>query len=240
MRNTFQNKLILSAGILSICILFQNFVSFDIAFNPKYKVNNVTRKEHAKELLGKKFKKSIASEVTDESALSVEVYNIVFRNTPKKFQKKVDKIAKAILVESNKYNIDPVFIASIIKTESSFNPLAKGTSGEVGLMQLMPKTGEYIAKKIKLNKYKGADTLRDPVKNIKIGVAYINYLRQKFDNTAYKYVPAYNMGPGNVIKSLNRQEKPKIYSSKVLKYYESFYRQIYVSHMLSNPHLAKK
>jgi len=221
------NKQYLIVTLVLTAILFQNFISFDIAFDPKYKVNDESRRSHAKELLGKKFPKSPAAEQTDEFALSVEVYNLVQRNTKKRYQSKVEGIAKAILEESNRYDIDPVFVASIIRTESAFNPLARGTSGEIGLMQLMPKTGEYIAKRIGFKNYKGAKTLKDPVKNIKIGVAY-------------KYVPAYNMGPGNVIKSIARQERPKIYSSRVIKFYESFYKQIYVSQMFRNPYLAQK
>ena len=226
--------------LITIAVFFQNFISFDIAFNPKYKVNDESRREHAKELLGHKFKKSLAAEQADEVSLSVEVYNLVQRNSKKKNKARIEKITKAILEESNRYNIDPVFLASIIKTESGFNHLAKGSSGEVGLMQLMPNTGEYIAKRIKMKNYQGAKTLRNPVKNIKIGAAYIDYLRQKFSNKAYKYVPAYNMGPGNVTKVFNRQERPKVYSSKVIKYYESFYRQIYVSQMFKNSNLAEK
>lgn len=235
-----QYLLVTVASLSLTALLFQNFVSFDIAFNPKYKVNDESRRTHAKELLGNKFKKSPAAEQSDEYALSIEVYNLVQRNTKKRYQNKVEKMAKAILEEANRYNIDPIFIASIIRTESAFNPLARGTSGEIGLMQLMPKTGEYIAKRIGMKRYKGAKTLKDPVKNIKIGVAYLDYLRQKFDNQAYKYVPAYNMGPGNVVKSFARQERPKIYSSKVIKFYESFYQQIYVSQMFKNPYLAQK
>jgi len=234
------NKQYLIVTLVLTAVLFQNFVSFEIAFDPKYKVNDESRRSHAKELLGKKYVKSPAAEQADEYALSVEVYNLVQRNTKKRYQSKVERMTKAILEESNRYDIDPIFVASIIRTESAFNPLARGTSGEIGLMQLMPKTGEYIAKRIGLKNYKGAKTLKDPVKNIKIGVAYLNYLRQKFDNQAYKYVPAYNMGPGNVIKSIARQERPKIYSSKVIKFYESFYKQIYVSQMFKNPYLAQK
>ncbi len=220
--------------------MFQNFISFDIAFDPKYKVNSDARRVHAKELLGKHFKRSLAADPTDEYSLSVEVYNLVHRNTPKKDQKNVERVTKAIIQESNKYNIDPIFVASIIRTESAFNHLAVGTSGEIGMMQLMPKTGEYIAKRVKMKSYLGAKTLRDPVKNIKLGVAYLDYLRQRFDNQAYKYVPAYNMGPGNVKKSIARKERPKMYSNRVIKFYESFYRQIYVSQMFRNPNLAQK
>ncbi len=223
-----------------LIILFQNFASFDIAFDPKYKINDETRRAHAKELLGQHYKKSVASQIDEGQTLSIEVYNLVQKNTIKKNQKNVDKITKTILEESNRYNIDPVFVASIIRTESGFNHLAKGTSGEVGLMQLMPNTGEYIARRIKFKNYKGAQTLRNPVKNIKIGVAYLSYLRQRFDNQAFKYVPAYNMGPGNLAKMIKRNERPKVYSEKVMKFYESFYKNIYVAQMIKNPYLAQK
>ncbi len=227
-------------ALVTTAVLFQNFVSFDIAFDPKYKVNDESRREHARELLGQKFLKSLASEQPSDVSLSIEVYNLVQRHSPRKNQKRIEKIAKTILEEANRYNVDPIFLASVIKTESGFNHLAKGSSGEVGLMQLMPATGEYIAKRIRIKNYRGARTLRDPAKNIRIGAAYLSYLRQKFANRAYKYVPAYNMGPGNVVKVFNRTGRPKVYSSKVIKYYESFYRQIYVSQMFKNPNLALK
>jgi soluble lytic murein transglycosylase len=236
-----RKQYLLVIPVLSV-ILFQNFASFDIVFDPKYKVNDEARRNHAKELLGNRFKKSLAAEQSeDEFGLSVEVFNLVERHTPRRYHYKVEKIAKTILEESNKYNVDPVFVASVIRTESAFNPLARGTSGEIGLMQLMPKTAEYIARRIGMKNFKGEHTLKDPVKNIKLGVAYLDYLRQKFGNQAFKYVPAYNMGPGNVKKTFAAGEaRPKVYSARVIKYYESFYRQIYVSQMFKSPNLAQK
>lgn len=226
-----------SAMFFLVIVLFQNFKTYDIAFDPKYYVKEQTRLQHAKEVLGKKYSRSIAAQVEGQTILGVEVLNIVSRNLPKKNQSKADKIAKAIIEESNKYDIDPIFVASVIKTESSFNHLAVGTSGEIGLMQLMPNTGEYIAKRIKL-KFNGAKTLRDPVKNIKIGVAYIHYLRTKFGNDAKKYIPAYNMGPGKFKKAFASGERPVIYGNKILKFYEQFYKKIYVSQMFMKPNLA--
>lgn len=222
-------KTIIVSIFFITAILFQNFTSLDLANNPKYQINEDSRLTHAKELLGQRFKKSLASEVKSDISLEVEIYNLVKKYTPKKNKLDSENITKAILEESNKYDIDPIFIASIIKTESSFNPSAIGTSGEIGLMQLMPKTAKYIAHKIKMKKFKGTKTLRDPVSNIKIGVAYINYLREKFDNTAYKYVPAYNMGPGKLTQSIDKSIRPKAYPAKVIKFYESFYKQIYLT-----------
>ncbi|MBC7467173.1 MAG: lytic transglycosylase domain-containing protein [Bdellovibrio sp.] len=217
--------------------LFQNF-KFTTVNLEKYQVNEETRIQHAKELLGKKYKKSSAAKFEKENLLNTELLNIVETSLPKKYLPKSEKITKAILTEANKYNIDPVFLISVIKTESAFNPVAVGTSGEIGLMQLMPKTGEYIAKKVGMKNYKGAKTLRDPVKNIKLGAAYFNYLREKFANAAYKYVPAYNVGPGKVAKTENRKDIPKIYSERVLKHYEMLYKRIYATQTQKAPVFA--
>ncbi len=231
-------SIFLSLGFCFIC--FQNFSKIDTSSQSKYRINNEVRLEHAKELLGRQFNKSLAAEETDEKELSEDVYNLVKQNTPKKYSRKVLKITKVILAESKKYGIDPIFVASIIKTESSFDPHARGTSGEIGLMQLMPKTAEYVAAKIKFKNFKAESTLKDPVKNIKIGVAYLNYLRQKFENTAYLYVPAYNMGPGNVMKNINKKQRPKEYSSRVIKNYESLYKEIYASEKYQTVEVAQK
>lgn len=231
------NKSFLSLTLFFAVIMFQNFKTYDLAFDPKYFIKDQVRKQHAQEILGSKYNRSIAAQLESETMLGVEVLNIVERNIPKKHQGKVEKITKTIIEESNKYNVDPIFVASIIKTESSFNHLAVGTSGEIGLMQLMPATGAFIAKKIKMP-FNGAKTLRDPVKNIKIGVAYLNYLRTRFDKDAKKYIAAYNMGPGKLNKAFKAGERPKIYANKVLKFYETFYKKIYVSQMFRKPFLA--
>lgn len=207
--------------------LFQNFTLTTVNLD-NYQVNEKVRIKHAKELLGKHYKKSIAAKFDKETVLNTELLHIVETSLPKKYVAKSEKITKALLSEANRYDIDPVFLLSIIKTESNFNPLAVGTSGEIGLMQLMPKTGEYIAKKIDM-KYRGARTLRDPVKNIKLGAAYFHYLREKFDGKAFRYVPAYNVGPGKVTKAESRKDIPKIYPERVIKHYETFYKRIYES-----------
>lgn len=218
------------------CLLFQNFTITTINLD-KYQVNEASRKEHAKELLGKKYKKSSAAKFEKETLLNTEILNVVETSLPKKYHSKTEKITKTVLAEATKYDIDPVFLISVIKTESSFNPIAVGTSGEIGLMQLMPKTGEFIAKKIGM-KYHGAKTLRDPVKNIKLGAAYFNYLRGKFEYQANRYVPAYNVGPGTITRVEHRKDLPKIYSTRVLKHYESFYKRLYATQTHKEPSIA--
>lgn len=48
------------------------------------------------------------------------------------------RISKAIIRKSKKYNINPYIITGIIYQESNFEKKARGSSGEKGLMQLMP------------------------------------------------------------------------------------------------------
>ncbi len=54
-------------------------------------------------------------------------------------------------------------------------------------------------------KYTDKHTLHDPVENVRLGTAYLDYLRGRFTNHAQLYISAYNMGKRNVDRNL-RQE----------------------------------
>lgn len=219
--------------IVAIC--FQNFSVLNIALNDKYSVTEELRRQHAEEILGaKKFNSSYAARVANDDLLSIQLLNLVQNSVPKKHAKSAEKIAKAILVEAKKYGIDPVFLASVIRTESSFNPSAKGSAGEIGLMQIKPKTAEYIAKKFKIG-FNGEKTLYNPEQNIKIGAAYFNYLRGKFDNKPKRYISAYNSGPGTIKRVKHDNKLPDIYSGKVIRFYEDFYKKIYLTQAQVSP-----
>lgn len=231
-------RLTFLTAISFMIICFQNFSVLNIALNDTYSVSEYLRRQHAEEILGaKKFRSSYASRVENDQLMSIQLLNLVQNSVPKKHQKKAESIAKAILSESKKYGIDPIFIASIIKTESSFNPSAKGSIGEIGLMQLRPCTAEYIAKKFKI-KFAGEKTLYNPEKNIKIGAAYLNYLRGKFENKPKRYISAYNSGPTTIRRVKQDSKLPEIYSGKVIRFYEDFYKKIYLTQAKGAPSRA--
>ncbi len=190
-------------------------------------VDEKVRLDHAKELLGKYYRNSSVAETEGLPAINVHLFNQVHAHLPADFKKKATKITDTMMEEAEKRNFDPVFIMALIRTESNFNPLAVGSVGELGLMQIRPETGEWIAKREKI-KWKGAKTLKDPVQNIKIGVAYMAFLRDQFDNKAYKYLSAYNLGPGKLKKMFANANRPKEYSTRVMKYYEMFYGEMAV------------
>lgn len=105
----------------------------------------------------------------------------------------------------NLYDVDKYLVHSIIRTESFFDESAISNKGAIGLMQIMPDTGIWVADKLELENFSEED-LFDYEKNIMIGVWYISYLSDKFDGNFDNTVAAYNAGPTNVLKWLEQKE----------------------------------
>lgn len=97
---------------------------------------------------------------------------------------------------SAEYKLDPYFVAAIIHTESGFDPDAVSKVGAIGLMQIMPETGEWIAGKLKKENFK-TDALYDPETNIEMGCWYLNFLQERFDSLPVM-MAAYNAGHNKV------------------------------------------
>jgi soluble lytic murein transglycosylase len=184
-----------------------------------------SRIDHAKELMGPTFKRSVVSKIGPKINLEQKILETVEKQLPKTYKKSAHQIANVIIEQSAKHSLDPYFVMAVISGESSFNPLAIGPVGEIGMMQIRPTTGEWIAK---LNKipWRGAKALKDPIYNIKLGTAYFSWLRQKFDGHGQLYLAAYNMGAGSVKKALAKNIMPKDYPRHVMKRYVAFYRDI--------------
>ncbi len=184
-----------------------------------------TRLSHAKELLGRAYRKSIAGIEEDEREYHEFLLNRIQSALPDHYKRQAKKIHHTLLVESKKHGFDPAFLVAVIENESSFNPLIRGTSGEIGLMQVLPSTAKWTAKKIKLP-WKGAKSLEDPITNIRIGAAFLAHLRGEFDYHGRLYLSAYNMGTRNVRKALERRVMPKDYAGRVMQKYLQFYEDL--------------
>ena len=110
-------------------------------------------------------------------------------------------------------NIDSELIRAIIKVESNWNPNARSSVGAMGLMQLMPKTAQWL----------GVDDPYDPEQNIEGGSRYIASLIKRYNGDISKALMAYNCGAGNI----NRGRIPKVsknYAKKVMSIYRSLQR----------------
>jgi soluble lytic murein transglycosylase len=98
--------------------------------------------------------------------------------------------------------LDPFLVTAIIKVESGFRSDALSPRGAVGLMQLMPQTGVWIA--AQRGETYAAEHLLDPETNIRFGAWYLAYLNQEFEDAVIA-LAAYNGGRGNVRKWLSER-----------------------------------
>jgi soluble lytic murein transglycosylase len=92
--------------------------------------------------------------------------------------------------------VDASLIAGVIYTESRFRDQTS-RAGAKGLMQLMPDTADYIARKSGGTKFERAD-LATPQINIAYGTWYLRYLLDKYKGNTILTLAAYNAGEGKV------------------------------------------
>ena len=218
-------------GIVSIvlslpALLQSNFILAQPSIGKLMSIEKSVRISHAKAILGSKYKRSIASQLENQGKLEESLYLQVKENLRSNgFQNQAAKLTKAILEEAKKYNMDPFLLTAVIKHESRFNPLVAGKYGEVGLMQLRPNTARWIAEKTHLDVSDfSREHLFDVAVNVKIGAAYLNYLRSEFKDNATHYLGAYNMGASNMKRQIAGKRLNTPYPDKVIKEYNRLYK----------------
>ncbi len=132
--------------------------------------------------------------------------------------------------------VDPYLVAAVMREESSYNPKAVSVTGALGLMQIMPSTGRFVARELGRAHFEPRELL-NPETNIRMGSWYLGYLAKKFNNDIVLTIAGYNAGPGAVrrwqetlpsdfdefIESIPYPET-RNYAKKVLKSYAEFRR----------------
>lgn len=100
------------------------------------------------------------------------------------------------------YKIDRALIHAIARQESRFRADAQNPSGATGLMQLMPRTANYISGVDIYHQASGQHQLKDPSTNLELGQTYIKGLlnHQAVGQDLLSLAIAYNAGPGNLSK----------------------------------------
>jgi len=109
----------------------------------------------------------------------------------------------SIAAYAKKYGQDPYFIAAIIREESQFHAAALSPAGARGVMQVMPQTGEWVARNASVAGF-DRSRLFEPDMAINVGTWYIGHLMKQFKNDPLFVAAAYNAGPEAVSSWLSR------------------------------------
>jgi len=123
-------------------------------------------------------------------------------NTSTRTQNEVDHAQRfpmpfkdAVIKRAREINLDPAYVYGLIRQESRFIMDARSHVGASGLMQVMPATASWTAKRIGLTGFKPQQiTERDT--NIVIGTAYLKLALDDFEGSMAMAAAAYNAGPG--------------------------------------------
>lgn len=100
-----------------------------------------------------------------------------------------------IIEYSKKNKLDPYLVAAVIKNESGFKIDARSKPGAIGLMQIMPETGRWIANEMGIEDFT-VDKLENPQINVRMGCWYLSELEYEFNNNWVLMLTAYNAGRG--------------------------------------------
>ena len=148
---------------------------------------------------------------------------------PIKYEAEVEKY-------STLYNVEKELVQAVMREESGFKEQATSKTGAVGLMQIMPETGEWIAEQLN---DRNTD-LYEVERNIRYGTWYLSELETEFGGNTVLALSAYNAGRGTVwdwieeyswdkdfddVESIPYEET-KAYVKRVLRSYKK-YKELY-------------
>jgi soluble lytic murein transglycosylase len=101
----------------------------------------------------------------------------------------------AVVQRATQIGLDPAYVYGLIRQESRFIMEARSGVGASGLMQVMPPTARWTAKKIGLVDFK-PHQLNERDTNIAIGTGYLKLVLDDFAGSMPMAAAAYNAGPG--------------------------------------------
>jgi soluble lytic murein transglycosylase len=104
--------------------------------------------------------------------------------------------------------VEPAVVYSIVRQESWFNPKTVSSAKAMGLMQVTPPAGRYLAKKFNVH-YDQKRLLNDMVYNVQMGAAEIGDVLRDYRGSYIMAFAAYNAGRGRVREWIGRFGDPR-------------------------------
>lgn len=97
-------------------------------------------------------------------------------------------------VKTREIGVDESWVYGLIRQESRFVTIARSGVGASGLMQVMPATAKYVAKKIGMSDFKPAD-ITEIETNLTLGTSYLKMVFEQHDQSHVLASAGYNAGP---------------------------------------------
>ncbi len=101
------------------------------------------------------------------------------------------------------FEFDSALVYAVMREESTYRPEIASPAGAMGLMQIIPQTGDRIASSLGVPAFQ-ADILLEPDTNIRFGTFYLKRLVGRFRGSEELAIAAYNAGPNIVSRWLER------------------------------------
>jgi soluble lytic murein transglycosylase len=104
--------------------------------------------------------------------------------------------------------VEPAIVYSIARQESGFNPHVVSSANALGLMQVTPPAGRFIAKKFNVT-FDQKRLLHDSVYNVQMGAAELGDVIERYRGSYILAFVAYNAGPGRAKDWIERFGDPR-------------------------------
>jgi len=148
-------------------------------------------------------------------------------------------VYKSLVIDTAKeQKVSPLLLLALVRQESYYDPDAGSVAGALGLTQVVPATGESIAKSLDETNFTPQDLFRPNI-SLRFGAHYLAGQLADFKSDAYRALAAYNGGPGtasNAAKAAGGDEdlfvedlefdETQTYVKRVMENYAR-YRQLY-------------
>ena len=135
-------------------------------------------------------------EAERDPSLEATLEYLATRNTGL-IREEVEVLARTLVAEAQRRRLDLALVMAVMHVESRFHNFAISPAGAIGLMQILPSTGEELARREGIP-WRGSQTLLDPATNVRLGITYLRELSDRYRGDLHAALAAYNWGPGHV------------------------------------------
>jgi soluble lytic murein transglycosylase len=138
--------------------------------------------------------------------------------------------AEQIRPVARQQSVDDAWVYGLMRQESRFITTARSSVGASGLMQLMPATARWVAKKIGLEDFHPS-RVNDTDVNVLLGTSYMRMVMENLDNHPVLASAAYNAGPGRARRWRSEQAIEGAIYAETIPFTET---RDYVKKVMSN------